>query len=213
MVVAGGLKQALVRQVLGAAAEFVCFPDARAVYSRPEAALATIDAAVRRSSDDLEPGVRVYGELPICRTQAEWDAWMTYEAIVNRAFAGRPVALMCGYDARLVPEGVVRQARRAHNVVLTDLWQISQDYEEPEALVRSLAPDFEALPALRALQIGDPQEVEERLAAALSADAVPIERARDLVVAAREVLSNAERYGNAGATYWVARRKPAKNKR
>jgi anti-sigma regulatory factor (Ser/Thr protein kinase) len=196
MVIAGGARQTLLRHVLGAAAEFIVFADAGAVYTRPEAALATLDTAVRRAADELEPGIRVYGELPVCRTQAEWDAWITYEAVVNRAFADRPVSLMCGYDARLVPAAVVQQARRAHNVVLTDLWHISREYEEPEALVRSLAPEFEPLPGLRALQLGDPQQVEERLAAELSADAVGVRRARDLVVAAREVLENAQRYGN-----------------
>jgi hypothetical protein len=136
----------------------------------------------------------VYGELPDWRTQAQWDIWISYEAIVNRAFAGRPAALLCGYHARVVPEPVVRQAWQTHRVVLTDVWQISREYEQPEDVVRKLTPPLAELPGLRSLSIGD--RLHERLAHELSAEGVPAGRARDLVVAAREVLSNAERYGN-----------------
>jgi anti-sigma regulatory factor (Ser/Thr protein kinase) len=164
-------------------AEFVSFSDPSAVYKRPMAALAGLDAMARDSVADLDAGTRVYSELPICRTQAERDGWITYEAIMNRAFARRPVALM-------------RQAWQAHRVVHDNVWQISPVYEEPEALVRALEPVFEALPGLRALSIGDPQQMQERLAEELAADSVASGRARDMLVAAREVLLNAQRFGN-----------------
>jgi anti-sigma regulatory factor (Ser/Thr protein kinase) len=78
-------------------------------------------------------------------------------------------------------------------VVHADVWQLSPDYQEPEALVRSLAPAFEELPELRSLPVGDGR-LHDHLAAWLAAEAVPDARARDLVVAAREVISNAELY-------------------
>jgi anti-sigma regulatory factor (Ser/Thr protein kinase) len=194
MVVVSAAKQQLLRCALGPAAELVSFADPGEIYTRPESALATLDAAVRRSVEALDPGIRVYGELPVWRTQAEWDGWISYEAIVNGAFAGRPAALMCGYDARVVPEPVMRQAWQTHRVVLTDMWQLSRDYERPEDVVRMLTPPLAELPGLRSLPIDD--RLHERLADELSADGVPAGRALDLVVAAREVLSNAERYGN-----------------
>jgi hypothetical protein len=194
IVVVGAGKQQLVRSALGGAADFVSFADPGDFYTRPESTMATLAAAVRKSVDALHPGIRVYGELPLCSTQAEWDGWISYEAIVNRAFAQRPAALMCGYDARVVPEPVVRQAWQTHRVVLTDVWQLSQEYEQPEDVVRKLTPPLAEIPGLRSLPIGGGQL--QRLADELSADGVPAGRARDLVVAAREVLSNAERYGN-----------------
>ena len=157
-----------------------------------------------RSIEALDSGLRVYGELPDCRTKAEWDGWMTYEAAVNRAFANRPVVLMCGYDARVVPAEVIHQAWQSHRVVHSDVWQLSPDYVEPEEFVRSLAPAFEPLPGLRALPLGDGR-MHEHLADDLAAEALPEPRARDLLVAAREVLSNAELYGNGVRSLRVGR--------
>jgi anti-sigma regulatory factor (Ser/Thr protein kinase) len=196
MVVADGRKQAILRDALGSDAELVVFADHRDIYTRPEAAMAAFDVAVRGHAEVSEDGARVYGELPICETRAEWDAWITYEAVVNRVFAGRHATLMCGYDERTLPESVVRQAWRAHRVVLTDVWQVSPDYEEPEAVVRSLAPAFEPLPGLRALDVGGRLQLQDRLADALASTSATASRARDMLVAAREVLSNAERYGS-----------------
>ena len=117
MVVISAAKQRLLREAFGAAAEFVMFVDTREIYTRPEHAMAAFDGVVRKSVEGLDAGLRVYGELPVCTTQAEWNGWIAYESAVNRAFASRPVVLMCGYDARVVPEAVVRQAWQAHRVV------------------------------------------------------------------------------------------------
>ena len=196
MVVISAAKQRLLREAFGAAAEFVMFVDTREIYTRPEDTMAAFDGVVRKSVEALDAGLRVYGELPVCRTQGEWNGWIAYESAVNRAFASRPVVLMCGYDARVVPEAVLRQAWQAHRVVHSGgVWQISRDYQEPETLVRSLAPAFEVIPGLRSLPIGD-GSLHDRLAEAAAAEGVPEPRARDLLVAAGEVFSNAELYGH-----------------
>jgi len=188
-------KERLLRAALGPAAEYVSFLGTGDVYTRPEAAMASYEATVRRSEEALDGGIRVYGELPICETQAEWNRWMAYESLANRVFAHRPVVLMCGYDRRVVPEAVVHQAWQTHRVVHASVWQISREYEEPEVLVPTLEVAFEALPDLRSLPIGDGR-LEDRLADELAAAGIPEGRARDLLVAAREVLINADRYGN-----------------
>lgn len=205
MVVTSVRKQAILRDVLGADAERVSFADVSEVYTRPEAAQARFDAVVRTPVDASDPCVRVYGELPPCRTRTEWNAWIAYEAVANVAFADRHATLMCGYDTRVVPEAVVRQAWHAHPVVHAGAWQISLDYEEPEDLVRSLTPAFEPMAGLRALAIEEPGRLQDRLAEELSAASVPENRARDMLVAAREVLSNAERYGNGVRGFRVGR--------
>jgi anti-sigma regulatory factor (Ser/Thr protein kinase) len=195
LLVVDARKQTIMRDALGADAELVAFVEQTDVYTRPEGAMAAYDAAVREMTETSDQGVRVYGELPACRTTAEWEAWIAYEAIVNRAFAGRPVTVMCGYDARVVPEPIIRQAWRAHRVVLTDAWQISHAYEEPEEVVRSLTPVVEPLAGLRSLEIGGRLQPQDRLADELGRSSLWGSRTRDLMVAAREVLSNAERYG------------------
>jgi anti-sigma regulatory factor (Ser/Thr protein kinase) len=187
-------KEAILREALGRDADLVAFADPLAVYTRPEFALAQSDAAC--SANEAGEGTRIYGELPVFDTPQAWDRWMAYEAIVNRAFENRCVTFMCGYDARVVPEAVLRRARQSHRVVLDDAWQVSQDYEEPETLVRSLTTPFEPLPGLRSLPLGDSRELHDRLADELSAASLPESRARDLLVAAGEVLCNARRYGS-----------------
>jgi anti-sigma regulatory factor (Ser/Thr protein kinase) len=186
-------KEAILRQVLGRDAELVTFADPLVVYARPEVALATSDAVC--SADEAGEGVRVYGELPVCDAQEEWNRWIAYEAIVNHAFANRRATFMCGYDARVVPRAVLLQARQSHRVVLDDAWQLSPEYEEPEVLVRSLTPAFEPLPDLRSLDLRESGELRDRIADELSADLVSESRARDMLVATGEVLCNARRHG------------------
>jgi anti-sigma regulatory factor (Ser/Thr protein kinase) len=196
MVVVGARKQAIVRAALGADAASVVFGDPAQIYTRPVAALAQFDAVVGTSTHPSDPHIRAYGEPPARGDRAEQDAWISYESIINRALAGRVGTLMCGYDARITPASVVHQMRRTHRVVLDGAWRISPDYEEPEVLVRELQPSFEPLPGLRSLDLGEPAQLQDRLAHELSCASMPDNRARDMLVAAREVLSNAERYGS-----------------
>jgi hypothetical protein len=195
-VVVSPSKQALLRRSLATEADHISFLDAGEVYVRPEHAMAICDAALPLPSDALDPGVRIYGELPIIRTEAEWPGWITYESVVNQAFSDRGATLMCGYDARVVPAAFIDQMRRAHRVVHDGAWHVSEQYEEPEVLVRSLETPFEPLPELRPLELQSSSQLQERLGRELSAARIPVPRARDMLVAAREVLSNAERYGN-----------------
>jgi anti-sigma regulatory factor (Ser/Thr protein kinase) len=64
--------------------------------------------------------VRLIGE-PIwpSRTEAEYPACVQHEALLNRAFTGRDVTVICPYDVCLLDPGVIADARRTHPV----LWQ------------------------------------------------------------------------------------------
>ena len=196
LVVVDAGKREILRDALGTAAGPISFLDPRELYTRPEAALAALDATVRASSAGDSPGVRIYGEIPIVPTQAEWDRWIAYESIVNRAFANTPSTLMCGYDTRVVPEAVIRDAWKAHRVVLDGAWTGSRQYEQPEDLVRRLTPAFEPLPDLRTLEITGAASPQELLADDVVVAELPPGRGRDLLVAAREILGNAVRHGN-----------------
>ena len=96
---------------LGDAAPRVTTFDRDRFYTRPEAVLAAYDATVRAALRGGAPAVRVFGELPLCRTQEQADTWTRYEAILNRAFEHHPVRLLCGYDAG-EDRPVVGQVRR-----------------------------------------------------------------------------------------------------
>jgi anti-sigma regulatory factor (Ser/Thr protein kinase) len=132
----------------------------------------------------------------VCGTLAEWDAWISYEAILNRAFAERPASVVCGYDARAVPGEVVAKAYEAHPYVLTDEHRECAIHREPEEIVRDLAPAPSPLPPMRPVPFADDREFKERLAFELAVARVPRHRARELLVAAVEILSNANYHAN-----------------
>ncbi|MEU7001226.1 sensor histidine kinase [Nonomuraea sp. NPDC046570] len=76
--------------------------------------------AVLRAFADRHPGerVRIIGE-PIWpgRSAAEYPACAQHEALINLAFAGRPVTILCPYDAEHLDRVVLDDAVRTHPVL------------------------------------------------------------------------------------------------
>lgn len=186
----------LLREALGPAAGDVRFLDADGFYSRPEAALAGYDAKLRRELRDGAPGVRVTGELP-SHAGRDPGRWVAYEAILNRAFAGQPVQILCGYDARTVPEPLMRAARRTHPEVLSDDGEgLNPRFLDPALTVATATPLLEPLPGLVTLPAhGDGAAFRAVLGGVLAQAGVSGERADGLLAAADEVLHNARRHG------------------
>jgi anti-sigma regulatory factor (Ser/Thr protein kinase) len=174
----------------------VTFRDRDEVYTRPEAALAAYDAALRALLRGGAEAIRVYGELPFCREPEQQIAWQRYEAIVNHVFAAQPVWVTCGYNARLLPPQIVDDAWRTHREVHSQGWCENPHYESAPDVVRSLAPAADALPGLRSLPlVEDEQAFRRLLAGELARDGVAGDRAAELLTASAEVLVNAERHG------------------
>src|SRR5918996_38928 len=85
--------------------------------------------AVAVPGDRLEPlraglngsasRVRLIGE-PIWpgRTEVEAPACVQHEALINQAFAGRSVEILCPYDADALPGDVLADAERTHPTVI-----------------------------------------------------------------------------------------------
>jgi hypothetical protein len=63
---------------------------------------------VRRYLGEGAPRVRVFGELPLCRTKDDSDTWILYEALLNPAFAHHPVTIVCGLDGRTARASTTR---------------------------------------------------------------------------------------------------------
>jgi anti-sigma regulatory factor (Ser/Thr protein kinase) len=217
--VAGGLQEgeavvavttvrnaALLREALGGDAERVSFVDRDKWYVRPAQAIASYDKTLRQHLDAGAPVVRVIGELPFGTTPLEWDEWTAYEAIANRAFADRPAWIVCPYDARVLPDSVVKHAAHTHPNVLTDLLRASAHYEPPEDLVRALTRELEPLAGLRSIPLAeDARRFRVQLASELQDAGVPEPRASAMLVAASEVFINAVRYGYGPRTVLVGR--------
>jgi hypothetical protein len=186
---------AALRDGLGAGADALTLIDPDEHYSRPEAALASYDATLRRLIGGGAPGVRLVGELPTIRTAAEWDRWAAYDAILNRAFAHHPVWMVCVYDTETLPEHAVRAARCTHPVAFGAAGRPNEDYLPPDDVVRARTPATAPLDGLEALEVdGDGAELRRRLGVALDAAGVEPEDGGGMLLAVGEVYNNARRH-------------------
>ena len=184
------------RDALGARSSSVNFMDRDECYVRPAKALARYDATLRHHLGKGAPAVRVVAEVQFGPTEMEWGEWTAYEALANRALADRPAWIVCPYDARALPRSVVDDAWRTHPDVITSERQASSLYEGVEAVIRALAPRYEALPELEPLPPApNGQAFRDLLAARLAAAGVPGVGTLDMLVAANEVYANAARHG------------------
>ncbi|EFL25380.1 putative regulator of sigma factor [Streptomyces himastatinicus ATCC 53653] len=107
------------RRELGASAEQVRFTDMSRAGRNP----GRIIPEVLRAFADAHPAkrVRIIGE-PIwpARTPAEYPACVQHEALINRAFHGRNVTILCPYDAARLNPGWLADAYTTHPVVVVD---------------------------------------------------------------------------------------------
>jgi len=181
---------------LGSDADNMLYVERDTFYTRPEAALLGYDSTLRRFVRDGATGIRVFAELPRCETEADCDLWLRYEAIVNRALEHHPVWVICGYDTRDVAGPLLDGALDTHPETLAGDWERSPHYHEPEDVVRSRTPAPTPLAGLRPLELdGGPRGFRDILSTELEAAAVSEPDAGNLLVAAAEVLANAERHG------------------
>ncbi|MFD7991955.1 anti-sigma factor RsbA family regulatory protein [Streptomyces mexicanus] len=108
----------LIRGALGADADAVRLLDMREAGRNP----GRIIPGVLRAFADAQPAgrrVRIIGE-PIWagRTPAEYPACVQHEALINAAFQGREVTILCPYDAVRLDERVLADAHATHPVVI-----------------------------------------------------------------------------------------------
>ncbi|MFI5965663.1 anti-sigma factor RsbA family regulatory protein [Streptomyces asoensis] len=119
----------LIRSGLGPDAQAVHLLDMTVAGRNPGR---IIPAVLRAFADAHEPGrVRIVGE-PVWagRSTVEYPACAQHEALINAAFEGRPVTILCPYDATGLDEEVLADARSTHPTVLTgDTEQVSDAYD------------------------------------------------------------------------------------
>jgi anti-sigma regulatory factor (Ser/Thr protein kinase) len=136
------------------------------------------------------------GEIPLGPTRSGWDDWMSYEAILNRAFADRPAHVLCVYDKNAAPETVLEAVWRTHPHVVADGDEVGPHYHEPRDVVVALAPVPEPELPLRSLSLTqDATAFREELSAELAHAAVPVAQVVNMLVAANEVFENAVQHG------------------
>jgi anti-sigma regulatory factor (Ser/Thr protein kinase) len=188
-------KRALLTAVLGELARRIDYVDRDSYYTRPEDALAGYDAQVRRYLARGFARVRVFGELPLCRTPQESDTWILYEALLNPAFAHHPVTIVCGLDAREQPDSVLEGSWATHPRTMNHSWADNDHYHDPRDVVRARAAVPRDAPGLTPLAETDARALRARLLHEMAAAGVGEADATSLIAAAGEVLANAHRHG------------------
>ncbi|MEU0003463.1 anti-sigma factor RsbA family regulatory protein [Streptomyces sp. NPDC006314] len=108
----------LIQDELGADGDTVRFLDMREAGRNPGR---IIPGVLRAFADAQPPGrrVRIIGE-PIWagRSAAEYPACAQHEALINAAFQGREVSILCPYDTARLDERVLADAHATHPVVI-----------------------------------------------------------------------------------------------
>jgi hypothetical protein len=199
-------KWALLREALGDTASRIRHLDNEAVYTRPEAAIASYDVLLRRVVSEGAPAIRVIGELPAAAARENEDAWVLYEAILNRAFTRLPVSIVCGYDRREQPSALLEVALHTHPTILADDWRDNPDYRDAGEVAGTVTPHPAALSGLRTLPVGDdPAAFRDRLRQELVAMQVPTAQADDLLAAAAQVFENARSHGRGARSQRLGR--------
>jgi anti-sigma regulatory factor (Ser/Thr protein kinase) len=160
-----------------------------------QAFLDVVDGPVGYVGEPVWPG----------RTPAEIAEATRHEALINLAFDGKPVRVLCPYDAVGLAPAVLEDVWRTHPAVQHGLVsRPSVRYADPVEVWRSVVhlPEppigtVEVELDLRGLARFRPILVDHARAAEL-----PEERARDLLVVAGELVTNAVRHGQGRLRAW-----------
>ncbi|SCF93696.1 MEDS: MEthanogen/methylotroph, DcmR Sensory domain [Streptomyces sp. DconLS] len=130
-----GEKLALIRDALGAEREEVRFLDMREAGRNP----GRIIPGVLCAFADAQPPclrTRIIGE-PVWagRDRAEYPACVQHEALINAAFRGRQVTILCPYDTAALHPRALADARTTHPVVIEGAEQRPGAAYDPEGAV------------------------------------------------------------------------------
>jgi anti-sigma regulatory factor (Ser/Thr protein kinase) len=204
-----GPRLARLRAALGAAAAKVTLIDMTEAGRNP----GRIIARVLRRFADTHHGrhVRIIGE-PIWpgRTETEYPACVQHEALINPAFAGRDVTIVCPYDAIRLAEHVVADAYATH----PEIWQVggrhqSEKYDPDDVVARYNQPLNDGVTDARQVLVDALAQVpgarrlvrEQAAMMGLAAD-----RVGDLDLIANELIANGILHGGGPACLrlWAA---------
>jgi anti-sigma regulatory factor (Ser/Thr protein kinase) len=187
---------AVMREALGTDAEHVTFVDVSAAYTRPARTLASYHGVLAEQLREA-PSLRAVADVQFGLDPGESDLWMGYEAVFNHCFSHLPLWVWCTYDGERLPDPMRDAVWRTHPEVISDEGSHTSDqYEDPETLLRRITREPRPLPSLRSIgSTRDVEELRERLARELGADGVTEAKALDMLLAATEIATNALEHG------------------
>ncbi|MFF8654651.1 anti-sigma factor RsbA family regulatory protein [Streptomyces huasconensis] len=197
LVAVPGRRLELLKDALADSHEHVTWVDMTQAGRNPGRILSMLQEFADRP-EGAHGRVSIVGEpIWVGRTPAESQEATRHEALINLAFAGRGVSILCPYDNAL-PEDVLAQAHRTHPVVGDPAaYRASSRYADPHEVSRDCD-----------LPLPEPRDAtvmvfdEGRLARArddadhwAASAGLPPERRTDWLLAVAEATSNSVRHG------------------
>jgi len=204
LVAVPGPKVGLLREHLGEQADRVSFTDMTVMGANPAWIIPRLAAFA--DAHRGEP-VRYVGE-PIweARTAAELSEATRHEALINLAFAGVAVSILCPYDRGRLPRRVIANAERTHPVLIRDGHaSASRAYSSSGVFPADCDAPLTRPPSRAAALTYRDDLAQVRAFAAEHARraGLPAGRVRDLVIAVSELAANTWRHTDAGGTLHV----------
>jgi anti-sigma regulatory factor (Ser/Thr protein kinase) len=190
-----------IRAGLGAGAAEVEFLDMTRVGRNP----GRIIPGVLRAFADAHPTrrVRIVGE-PIWagRSADEYPACVQHEALINAAFQGREVTILCPYDADALKPEVLADAHATHPVVIDTGVERASDAYDPDRVVARYNQPLSHPPGAASLPFDADALPEARSFAVREAGRLGLaeDRRQDLMLAVAELTTNSVVHGGGTGT-------------
>lgn len=185
----------LIEKALGARASEVRLVDMGRAGRNPGAILPSVLHAFAGEHDGP---VRIVGE-PIWagRTDAEYPACVEHEALINTAFEGRDLTVLCPYDIAALPLEVLADAERTHPEVWGPAGPFVSPRFDPDGARADVTRPPEPPPAALERTFGIGQLASLRGFAGIWAARHGLRRPRrdDFMLAIAELMTNSVLYG------------------
>jgi len=149
--------------------------------------------------------VRIIGE-PIWpkRSELEYPACVQHEALINMAFTGRDVTILCPYDADRLTPTVLADAEATHPILIDGTGQRDSRAYSPDQIVATYnqpLPEPAESPQVVEVATGGDVARGRRLARTFAGDAgMPEDRVVDIELVVTELLANSIDHGGGSGT-------------
>lgn len=202
LVIVPAERHARLRAALGHGGEALAFADMTSVGVNPARIIPAIEAF---AAADGVPARVVTEPIWPGRTMAEVREATKHEALINLAFAGRDVQILCAYDAASLPRAVLADAHRTHpQVTGSDAPAAGQEFAGagriPPTCTAALPP--RPADAQATTFAGDLRRVRDFTARQIAAAALPASRAAEFVLAVSEVAANTLKHAGGRGMLW-----------
>jgi len=202
-----GPNLALLRRELGSDASSVRLMDMTVEGRNPGR---IIPGVLRVFADDYASGrVRIIGEhIWSGRSSMQYPACVAHEALINAAFAGREVSILCPYDVARLDPLVLVDAEATHPVLIDGNGERASGAYDPERIVAAYNRPLPAPPptaVVVAFDLSSLAQIRRAVVGHARRACLAEERVMDLELAVAEATANSVVHGGGSGTVavWV----------